>query len=514
MPPKTPNRARSAAETSTLRGDVTVVVDIGGGSLKLCVAEDGVSSARVAPNAAARIKSANGPMTTIYGARVGDTPDVNGLALRRPVDRGFVVNWELQREILDDAFRHDLRVDPKRCDIVVTEPPFALPATRAALDAMLFEHFGFRRALATSSALATKRFADRVDAQRRDSSDLSVISRSAVVVDCGFSFAHATAIVAGKEIARGIKRLNLGGKALTNYLKELVSFRQWNMMDESVLIEDVKEKMCYVADDALVELEKCKAKRGGTVRKEYVLPDGIHILRGYVREDDADEKKADGSDDDDDDDDEDFGARGPKKRKPQKKSSKKAKVSRDDQPNHQFLTLVNERFMVPETLFHPSDIGARQCGVPELVAQALETTDLVDEQRALCYMDVILTGGCASFPNFVERFERELRPLVSETYTVRVRRVENPITAACAGCVDIAMDRACFEASSITREEYLANKAKIKEAHASLDFAPATRTGRLREYAAQPSNVSMEHIDSECARLTPSLEREVIPAEI
>ena len=217
---------------------------------------------------------------------------------------------------------------------------------------------------------------------------------------------------------------------------------------------------------------------------------------------------------DDDDDDDDFGARGPKKRKPKKKSSKKAKVSRDDQPNHQFLTLVNERFMVPETLFHPSDIGARQCGVPELVAQALETTDLVDEQRALCYMDVILTGGCASFPNFVERFERELRPLVSETYTVRVRRVENPITAACAGCVDIAMDRACFEASSITREEYLANKAKIKEAHASLDFAPATRTGRLREYAAQPSNVSMEHIDSECARLTPSLEREVIPAEI
>ena len=88
------------------------------------------------------------------------------------------------------------------------------------------------------------------------------------------------------------------------------------------------------------------------------------------------------------------------------------------------------------------------------------------------------------------------------------------MTAACAGCVDIAMDRPCFEACSITKEEYLANKAKIQEAHASLDFAPETRTGRLREYAAQPSDVSTEHIDSECARLTPSLEKEVIPAEI
>ncbi len=298
MPPKsakTPDRARSAGETSTLRGDVTVAVDIGGGSLKLCVAEDGVSSARVVPNAAARVKNVDGRMVMLYGARVGEARDVNGLALRRPVDRGFVVNWELQREILDDAFRNDLRVDPKRCDVIVTEPPFALPKTREGLDAMLFEHFGFRRAATTSSALATKRFADRVDAYKRDADDLSVISRSAVVVDCGFSFAHATAIVSGREMARGIRRLNLGGKALTNYLKELVSFRQWNMMDESVVIEDVKEKMCYVADDALVELEKCKARRGGTVRKEYVLPDGIHILRGYVREDDGDGKKPDGS---------------------------------------------------------------------------------------------------------------------------------------------------------------------------------------------------------------------------
>lgn len=27
-------------------------------------------------------------------------------------------------------------------------------------------------------------------------------------------------------------RLNVGGKLLTNYLKEIVSYRQWNMMDE------------------------------------------------------------------------------------------------------------------------------------------------------------------------------------------------------------------------------------------------------------------------------------------
>jgi len=36
-----------------------------------------------------------------------------------------------------------------------------------------------------------------------------------------------------------VRRLNIGGKLLTNYLKELVSYRQWNMMDEYLLMNQV-----------------------------------------------------------------------------------------------------------------------------------------------------------------------------------------------------------------------------------------------------------------------------------
>ena len=35
------------------------------------------------------------------------------------------------------------------------------------------------------------------------------------------------------------KRVNIGGKLLTNYLKEVVSYRQWNMMDEFKIIDQV-----------------------------------------------------------------------------------------------------------------------------------------------------------------------------------------------------------------------------------------------------------------------------------
>ena len=47
-----------------------------------------------------------------------------------------------------------------------------------------------------------------------------------VVLDAGFSFTHAAPVFDGRVLPSGVRRINLGGKALTNYLKELVSYRR------------------------------------------------------------------------------------------------------------------------------------------------------------------------------------------------------------------------------------------------------------------------------------------------
>jgi len=52
--------------------------------------------------------------------------------------------------------------------------------------------------------------------------------------------------------------IDVGGKLLTNHLKQLVSFRQWNMMDETYLMEKVREECCYVSMDWRGDLEMCK----------------------------------------------------------------------------------------------------------------------------------------------------------------------------------------------------------------------------------------------------------------
>jgi actin-related protein 6 len=106
----------------------------------------------------------------------------------------------------------------------------------------------------------------------------------------------------------------VGGKFLTNYLKEVISYRQYNMMDETHLINNVKESCCFVSQDFSADLEKIKFKKGGELK--YVLPDYSNSKEGYV-----------------------------------------LKESRNLKEDQQVLTLGNERFAIPEILFTPSDVG-------------------------------------------------------------------------------------------------------------------------------------------------------------
>ena len=52
--------------------------------------------------------------------------------------------------------------------------------------------------------------------------------------------------------------IDVGGKMLTNYLKELVSFRQWFMMDQTHVINAVKERLGYLSLDFSQDLESCR----------------------------------------------------------------------------------------------------------------------------------------------------------------------------------------------------------------------------------------------------------------
>ena len=118
------------------------------------------------------------------------------------------------------------------------------------------------------------------------------------VIDSGFSFTHIIPFYKGKAIHEAVKRINVGGKLLTNFLKETVSYRQWNMMDEFQLMNDAKEALCYAALDFEAEMSKLRKpsslRRGEVrekIRKNFVLPDFQTTMRGYVQEEEGERSR-------------------------------------------------------------------------------------------------------------------------------------------------------------------------------------------------------------------------------
>lgn len=189
----------------------------------------------------------------------------------------------------------------------------------------------------------------------------------AMVVDSGHSFTHVIPVIRGKVYNPAVRRIDVGGKFLTNYFKEMVSIRHYNMIDETHVMNEIKEAVCFVSTDFNADLEKCKHMKKGEnpIVVDYVLPDYNEGKAGYAR----------------------------------------AHVPRQGKlamgPDEQHMTLGNERFTVPELLFTPSDVGMKQAGIPEVVIQSLER---VPEQfRDLLLANVIVVGGNANIPGFLER---------------------------------------------------------------------------------------------------------------
>lgn len=113
--------------------------------------------------------------------------------------------------------------------------------------------------------------------------------------------------------------------------------------------------------------------------------------------------------------------------------------------------LTNERFLVPEMIFRPADLGMNQAGLAECIVRAVNACH--PHLRPVLYESIILTGGSTLFPQFAERLEKELRPLVPDDYRVKITTQEDPILGVWRGGSLLASSPD-FEAMCVTKSEY------------------------------------------------------------
>ncbi|KER25558.1 hypothetical protein T265_07017 [Opisthorchis viverrini] len=221
------------------------------------------------------------------------------------------------------------------------------------------------------------------------------LSRYCMVIDSGYSFTHLLPMGDGRIMSDFVLRLSVGGKILTNRLVEIVSYRHLDVRSEVYIMNQCKEDVCYVSTDFWADLSTAKSNPNkNPILREYVLPDYAEVHRGYVRDPNADGGTI------------------------QSNSSGTMGFKRSTQQGY-VLRLNNERFTVPELLFHPGDVGYREMGLTEAIGY-LMCERLPPAVRPGAWANCLVIGGNARFPGFLERLKLDLRCLPADDLAVNV----------------------------------------------------------------------------------------------
>jgi len=327
---------------------------------------------------------------TYVGRQMEQCKELSNIHITTPFQKGYLFNWAAQRSIWDTVFSDVITVpDPSETHLVVTEPPFNFKSIQEAWDEAMFEEYRFKSVFRCSAPTLT---AFHYKQTHRD-------NLCCLIVDSGHTFTHIVPYYCGQRVTEGTKRINVGGKHLANLLKELISYRQLNLMEETYVCNLIKEDVCFVSTSFDEEMALSRQK-DPSVLCDYVLPDFVNIHRGYVKMPDTMEMDPE-------------------------------EMKRPEPTAEQTIRLSLERFSVPEILFHPSDIGIDEMGISEAIVEAINQCPV--SMRPHLYNNIVVTGGSSKFQNFKERVLRDVRANAPDEFSVNVYRPEDPVMEAWRG---------------------------------------------------------------------------------
>ncbi|EFO85655.1 hypothetical protein GCK72_005125 [Caenorhabditis remanei] len=350
----------------------TVILDNGAYNMKIGKLDCEAPS--LIPNSI--VKAKHEKKRVFVGHEQSDCSEKFSLFYVRPIERGYVVNWDTQQQIWENTFKH-LDIEPTTSRIAYTDNNYLIPALPDVSNEIFFEYFGFNEVYKASASTLVAEHSSQINNKK-----------CAVVVDAGFSMTTVASFVDGVLIQDSVIRIDVGGKALTNKLKDWISYRQLNVSEETYVINECKEDICFVTLDFDRSMKHAKKRyEENTIDMRYVMPDFHTTFKGILKD---------------------------------------PKEPTDNTPS---IVLGVERFATPEILFNPSDIDIDQCGVAEAVIASM--SQCPEALRPCLAENIILVGGSACFRGFRERMIQEVRSMLPSEYGINVSEdVENPETHA------------------------------------------------------------------------------------
>ena len=185
------------------------------------------------------------------------------IKLRYPVNHGV---FEKEQDIFS-TFNHIYSKlglnsqEIKEHPVLITEPILNPRTNREKIAKMLFENLGVPAIFFASQPI------------------LSLFSTSVttgIILESGEGVSQSCVVFEGYSIPFSYERYNYGGRDVTDYLKNMLKRRGYNFYNstEIKLVNDIKEKMCYLETNKRAELPK-KVLNKKLI--QYYLPDGNNI---------------------------------------------------------------------------------------------------------------------------------------------------------------------------------------------------------------------------------------------
>jgi actin-related protein 6 len=293
----------------------------------------------------------------------------------RPLSRGLLNDIDLEIDIWSNMFTHLNKLtssnpygkqynsysydkfDFKDNMFMFSYTPLSPDNIMDGYFQMLFEYFDFNAVFK-----AMPHYFSAINA----TNNIPELNKSVqLVIDSGFSSTTIVPILNNRPVYNAIKRIDVGGKLLTNYLKDaLGNLTDLDLRKDFYLVNLIKEELCFVSKNFTSDMKISGLKGESNINKrDFILPE-------YRK----------------------------------KSEEQLLKVPKD-----RYTVSVNSlRFIIPEILFNPSLIGIDEGGLQEGIAQSVK--DCNEDYRNLLFENIILTGGNCCFPNFVERLSHELLP--------------------------------------------------------------------------------------------------------